>query len=113
MKLISLVVAVLISQSVLAAEPSQAKKYLNPANFSENRQKCNLITGVISIVPVWRDNKVPIQRAHYNIEEILVKIAADEDDKQRWHKAVDSLYASKVSSEEMGAELRPMCERIP
>lgn len=113
MKFVGLAATVLCPLLAFGAEPAQNKRYLNPADFSENRQKCNLITGVISIVPVWRDNQVPIQRAHRNIEDILIKIAADDADKRLWHKAVDSLYASKVSSTEMEAELRPMCEKIP
>jgi hypothetical protein len=68
---------------------------------------------MISIVPIWRDNQLPIQRAHSNIENVLIKIAAEDADKRLWHEAVDSLYASKVSSRKMDAELRPMCEKIP
>ena len=113
MKFISMVVLVVVSQVAFGAEPTQNKRYLNPSDFSENRQKCNLITGAISIVPVWRDNQVSIQRAHRNIEDILIKISVKDADRQVWHKAVDKLYASKVSSSEMEAELRPMCEKIP
>jgi len=95
------------------AEQNQKRSYLNPAEFSENRQKCNLITAVISYVPTWRDNQVPVERAHRNIEEILVKIASDDADKALWHRAVDRLYNSKVTTKDMDAELRPMCEKIP
>lgn len=102
-----------VSQAAFETEAPQNKRYLNISEFSENRQRCNLIAGVISIVPVWRDNQVPIQRAHRNIEDILIKISAEETDRQLWHKAVDRLYASKVSSKEMEAELHPMCEKIP
>lgn len=100
-------------QVTFGAEPTPSKRYVSPSDFSENRQKCNLITGVISIVPVWRDNQVPIQRAHRSIEDILIKIEAKDADRQVWHEAVDKLYASKVSSSEMEAQLRPMCEKIP
>lgn len=113
MKFVSIAATVLLPLIAFGAEPLQSKRYLSPADFSENRQKCNLITGVISIVPLWRDNHVPIQRAHRNIEDILIKISADDADKRLWHNAVDSLYQSKVSSKEMEAELRPMCEKIP
>lgn len=113
MKIMSLAAIVLVSQLAFGAEPTQNKRYLNPSDFSENRQKCNLITGAISIVPVWQDNQVPIQRPHRNIGDILIKISAKDAERQLWHKSVDRLYASKVSSNEMEAELRPMCEKIP
>jgi hypothetical protein len=112
-KFISLTAIVIVSGAAFGAEPPQNKRYLDPSKFSEKRQQCNLITATISIVPLWRDNQVPLHRAHRNIEDILIKIKVDESDKKPWHKAVDSLYASKVSSEEMHAELRPMCENIP
>jgi hypothetical protein len=113
MKALLTIAIAVVPLFAFGAEQRQQKSHLNPADFSTNRQNCNLITAVISYVPTWRDNQVPIERAHRSIEDILIKIAAEDADKLLWHNAVDRLYGSKVTTKEMEAELRPMCEKIP
>jgi hypothetical protein len=102
-----------IPLAAFGAEPRQPNLYLNPADFSTKRQDCNLIVGVVSYIPTWRDNKVPVARAHKNIEDLLIKVAAADEDKLQWHQVVDRLYGSKVTTKEVEGQLRPMCEKIP
>lgn len=113
MKALLKIAIVCLPVVAFGAESRQQNLYLNPADFSIKRQNCNLIVGVVSYVPTWRDNKVPVARAHKNIEELLIKVAAADEDKFQWHKAVDNLYGSKVTTKEVADQLRPMCEIIP
>lgn len=74
---------------------------------------CWLISGVFSIVPISRDNKVDpsfIIKQHQNA---LIKSGATPEDLEVWKKAFYAIYRSSVSSSQIEQFLRPKCDALP
>lgn len=81
----------------------------SPSVDTGKRQECFLISGTISIVPTWRDNNVPLSRAHENVAKVLARTSANESEKQNWREAVSAIYGSQITSAEVEQQIRPTC----
>lgn len=78
------------------------------------KQSCFMLAGMMSSVPIWRDNRVPISKSYKNVEGALFEIGVPSEGWNKWHEAVIAIYNSPhITSNEVQAKLRPQCERMP
>lgn len=100
------------SDSPIENQRADASDWKTKTTQVGRKQDCFLISGVVSIVPVWRDNNVPLSRAHANIDNVLAQTGANDSEKKEWHQLVTGIYSSLVTSSEVEQQLRPTCVQM-
>lgn len=74
------------------------------------KQDCLLMSGTISLVPLWRDNNVPLSKIHANLNDVMMQTGATESEKKKWHQLATSIYGSLTTSAEVEHQIRPTCD---
>ena len=74
---------------------------------------CRGLKAVLASSVRGREHGMPLAESQRHIEEILVNAGATENDKELWNKAVSSIYASTVTSEQIWNFFDKQCEEIP
>ena len=78
------------------------------------KQRCHLMSGLISSAAVWRDNHVPIARAMNNVNSALMSAGGyDDATKKEVEKSVVRVYDGHVSSTDLENAMRAQCRDIP
>lgn len=97
---------------------SNSSKHVMSNNWREKKiqigakQDCFLMSGTVSIVPLWRDNNVPLSKVHANIDSVLIQTGVSDVEKKEWHQLVSAIYSSRATSSEVEQELRPPCANM-
>ncbi|MBR8654223.1 hypothetical protein KDH83_13055 [Achromobacter sp. Marseille-Q0513] len=73
--------------------------------------QCAVVRGMVSGVPTWRDNGVPMERAWFNVASALSPFAPNAALMQQWEHAVAQIYSSSLSPAEVGARYESMCDQ--
>jgi len=126
-KMVFLCIGIFCSTMSFAAEklPPIAKgNIFNDFAF----QHCSGFISMFSLLPMWRDNGVPIERVTKTLDSIILDdargivpanqyeadawrnvIASSSSDMEDWHKAYQAIYSSKVTQAQIDKSWRKFC----
>lgn len=86
---------------------SQATKY------NKDKGNCNLYAGEMARIVNARDYKRPIATVQLEVEKKFVKFDISLKDRIIWNKKIVDIYNSKITSDEVWNEIRPIFEKMP
>jgi len=90
-------------------QPTPSRPDKSPHNLAMGQ--CNVVVGMVSSVPIWRDNGVPISRAWLNVATALSSFVPDPVVMQQWERAVIQIYGSSLTSSDLSARYQSLCDQ--
>lgn len=100
--------------SSLAARPAssssaaRSSSAITPSNVAV--AQCNVLRGMMTSVPMWRDNGVAVEQAAMNVAGALSAFAPDAVTNQEWISAVTRVYSSGATSADLSVRYQALCE---
>lgn len=93
-----------------AASSSTARSgsAITPSNVAV--AQCNVLRGMMTSVPQWRDNGVAVEQAAMNVAGALSAFAPDAVTNQEWIIAVAQVYSSGATSADLSVRYQALCE---
>lgn len=73
--------------------------------------QCRVVRGMVTSVPMWRDNGVPWERIWLNIAGPLSAFAPDPTTYAEWERAMNQLYKSRVAGDEVRVRYESLCDQ--
>lgn len=72
--------------------------------------QCNVLRGMMTSVPMWRDNGVAVEQAAMNVAGALSAFAPDAVTNQEWISAVARVYSSGATAADLSVRYQALCE---
>lgn len=91
---------------------------ITSSSFSQTKNdtakgNCNLYAGEMARIVNARDYKRPIAEIQMEVEKTFVKYNIPLEDRKMWNRKIFTIYNSKITSDEVWKEIRPVCEKMP
>lgn len=100
--------------------PSQAARQISNPSAARNSSaltpsnvavaQCHVLRGMMTSVPMWRDNGVPVDQAAMNVAGALSAFVPDSVTSQEWVGAVGRVYSSGATSADLSVRYQALCE---
>lgn len=85
-----------------------SSRMVTPSNVAV--AQCNVLRGMMTSVPMWRDNGVAVEQAAMNVAGALSAFAPDAVTNQEWISAVARVYSSGATSADLSVRYQALCE---